>query len=155
LDSFGETMVKDEPHIFNGGIAVDDRGEMVFVNDFNFESVKRFYIVSNHKAGFVRAWHAHRHEAKYVTAVSGVAVVGLVKIDNWEKPSKSLPVEKHVISSKKPQVLYIPSGYANGFMSLTIDLKLIFFSTSALQESADDDIRYDARYWDIWNVVER
>jgi len=60
-----------------------------------------------------------------------------------------------MISSKKPQVLYIPPGYANGFMSLTSDLKLIFFSTSILEESANDDIRYDARYWDIWNVIER
>jgi dTDP-4-dehydrorhamnose 3,5-epimerase-like enzyme len=147
--------MKEKPHIFNGGLAVDDRGETAFVNEFNFEGVKRFYIISNHKAGFVRAWHAHKHEAKYVTAVSGEAIVGAVKIDDWEKPSKDLSVERYVISSKKPQVLYIPPGYANGFMSLTSDLKLIFFSTSTLQESAGDDIRYDARYWDIWDVIER
>ena len=144
-----------KPHVFNGGLAVDDRGETVFVNEFNFEGVKRFYMVSNHKAGFVRAWHAHRREAKYITAVSGEAIVGAVKIDDWEKPSKDLLVERYVISSKKPQVLYIPAGYANGFMSLTSDLKLMFFSTSKLEESAEDDIRYDARYWDIWNVIER
>jgi dTDP-4-dehydrorhamnose 3,5-epimerase-like enzyme len=147
--------MKEKPHIFNGGLAVDDRGETAFVNEFNFEGVRRFYIISNHKAGFVRAWHAHKHEAKYVTAVSGEAIVGAVKIDDWEKPSKDLSVERYVISSKKPQVLYIPPGYANGFMSLTSDLKLIFFSTSTLQESVGDDIRYDARYWDIWDVVER
>jgi dTDP-4-dehydrorhamnose 3,5-epimerase len=147
--------MKEMPHIFNGGLAVDDRGETAFVNEFDFEGVKRFYIVSNHKAGFVRAWHAHKHEAKYVTAVSGEAIVGAVKIDNWEKPSKDLPIERYVISSKKPQVIYIPPGYANGFMSLTSDLKLIFFSTSTLQESAGDDIRYDSRYWDIWDIVER
>ena len=142
-------------HIFNGGLSVDDRGEVTFINDFNFESVKRFYMVSNHKAGFVRAWHAHKREAKYVTAVTGAAIVGAVKIDDWDKPSVDLPVGRYVISSNKPQVLYIPPGYANGFMSLTSDLKLIFFSTAKLDESANDDIRFDARYWDIWNVVER
>ena len=147
--------MRQKPHVFNGGLAVDDRGETVFVNEFNFEGVTRFYMVSNHKAGFVRAWHAHRHEAKYITAVSGEAIVGAGKIDNWEKPSKDLPVEQYVISSKKPQVIYVPAGYANGFMSLTSDLKLMFFSTSTLEESAKDDIRYDARYWDIWNVIER
>ena len=147
--------MKDKSHIFNGGLAVDDRGETAFVNDFNFESVKRLYIVSNHKSGFVRAWHAHQHEAKYVMAVTGAAIVGAVKIDDWEKPSKDSPVERYVISSKKPQVLYIPPGYANGFISLTPDLKLIFFSTSTLEESAKDDIRYDARYWDIWDPIER
>ena len=152
---YGEAMMKDKPHIFNGGLAVDDRGEIAFVNDFDFEGVKRFYMVSNHRARFVRAWHAHKHEAKYIMAACGTAIVGAVKIDDWEKPSRDLLVERHVISSKKPQVLYIPPGYANGFMSLTSDLKLIFFSTSTLEESTKDDIRYDARYWDIWNVTER
>lgn len=147
--------MKDKPHIFEGGLAVDDRGETVFVDEFNFESVKRFYMVSNHSAGFVRAWHAHKHEAKYVMVVSGAAVVGGVRIDNWENPSKNIQVDRYVLSSKKPQVLYIPPGYANGFMSLTSDLKLMFFSTSTLEESSTDDIRYDARYWDIWNIVER
>jgi dTDP-4-dehydrorhamnose 3,5-epimerase len=147
--------MKGEPVIINGGLAVDDRGEIVFVNDFHFEAVKRFYMVSNHKQGFIRAWHAHKREAKYVFAVAGAALVGAVKIDDWEKPSVDLPVEQYVLSSKKPQILYIPSGYANGFMSLTPDLKLIFFSTATLEQSAGDDIRYDARYWDIWNIVER
>jgi dTDP-4-dehydrorhamnose 3,5-epimerase-like enzyme len=147
--------MQDRTHIFNGGLAVDDRGEIAFVNEFNFEGVKRCYMVSNHKAGYVRAWHAHRNEAKYVTAVLGEAVVGAVKIDDWQKPSRDLSVERFVISSKKPQVLYIPPGYANGFMSLTPDLKLMFFSTATLQESAKDDIRYDARYWNIWQVIER
>ena len=63
--------MNDKPYVINGGIAVDDRGEITFVNEFNFESVKRFYMVSNHKAGFVRAWHAHKREGKYVTAVAG------------------------------------------------------------------------------------
>ncbi len=147
--------MKDELYILNGGLSIDDRGELAFVNDFDFDSVKRFYIVSNHKAGFVRAWHAHKREAKYVTAIAGAALVGAVNIDNWEKPSADLSVRQYVISSKKPQVLYIPPGYANGFMSLTPDMRLIFFSTAVLEESANDDIRFDARYWDIWNVVER
>ena len=38
---------------------------------------------------------------------------------------------------------------------LTEDAKLMFFSTSTLQQSAGDDIRYDARHWDIWTVEER
>jgi len=90
-----------------------------------------------------------------VTAVAGAAVVGAVKIDHWEAPAKDLTVERFVLSAHTPSVLYIPAGYANGFMSLTQDLKLMFFSTSTLAESQGDDFRYDARYWDIWTVVER
>ncbi len=144
-----------KPVMMAGGLAADDRGELGFVNDFHFDGVKRFYTVSNHRQGFVRAWHAHKREAKYVTAVSGAAVIGAVKIDNWDEPSKELPVERFVLSANKPSVIYIPSGYANGFMSLTQDLKLMFFSTSTLAESHGDDFRYDARHWDIWQVVER
>jgi len=143
------------PVLIAGGHAVDDRGELSFVNDFGFAGVKRFYMVSNHRQGFVRAWHAHRREAKYITAVSGAAVLGAVRIDDWDHPSPDLAVDRFVLSAHEPAVLYIPPGYANGFMSLTADLKLMFFSTSSLEESRGDDVRYPARHWDIWQVVER
>ena len=145
----------DKLVVMSGGLAVDDRGEVGFVNDFSFQGVKRFYTVSNHRVGFVRAWHGHRKEAKYVTAVLGAAVVGAVKIDNWDEPSHKLPVHRFVLSAKRPSVIFIPAGYANGFMSLTDDLKLIFFSTLTLEESAGDDFRFDSRLWDPWQVVER
>jgi dTDP-4-dehydrorhamnose 3,5-epimerase-like enzyme len=144
-----------EPRVFEGGLSVDDRGAVGFVNDFAFEGVRRFYTVSNHAAGFVRAWHAHRREAKYVTALRGAAVVGAVKIDDWEHPSPAARVHRFVLSAQKPSVLYVPAGYANGFMSLTADALLVFFSTATVEESRVDDVRYDARLWDIWKVVER
>jgi len=145
----------DKPRLIPGGLAVDDRGEVGFVNDFNFTSVKRFYTVKNYRQGFVRAWHAHRRESKYVTVIQGAALVGTVAIDNWENPSKNLDVQRFVLSAINPSVLFIPAGYANGFMSLTEDATLIFFSTTTLEEGRDDDVRYDARYWDIWIVMER
>jgi dTDP-4-dehydrorhamnose 3,5-epimerase len=144
-----------EPRLLSGDVSVDDRGSVSFVNDFDFTGVKRFYVVSNHRSGLVRAWHAHRREAKYVTVLTGAAVVGAVRIDVWERPGRQVPVVRHVISAVKPRVFYIPAGYANGFMSLTDDTRVVFFSTASLAESLGDDIRYDARYWDIWNVEER
>lgn len=144
-----------EPKTIEGGLAVDDRGQVTFINDFDFQHVKRFYMVSNHKQGFIRAWHGHKKEAKYVLVVKGAAVVGAVKIDNWNKPSKDLEVKRYVLSEKKPTILYIPAGHANGFMSLSGDTQIIFFSTSTLDESLGDDIRFDSRYWDIWSVTER
>ena len=141
--------------LYSGDLAVDDRGEVGFVNDFDFAGVKRFYMVKNHRSGFVRAWHAHQREAKYVAVSEGAALVGAVKIDDWQNPSKDLPVSRYVLSARKPRVLFIPAGHANGFMSLTEDARLIFFSTSTLKDSMGDDIRYDARYWDIWHVEER
>ena len=143
------------PLLLEGGLAVDDRGSVAFVNAFDFEGVKRFYVVANHRQGFVRAWHAHRREAKYVTVITGAAVVAAVRIDDWENPSREAPVQRFVLTAEKPSVLFIPPGYANGFMSLTQDARLVFFSTSSVEESRGDDIRFDARHWDVWTVEER
>lgn len=145
----------NKPFLMQGGLAVDDRGKVSFVNKFDFEGVKRFYMVSNHCLNFVRAWHAHRREAKYVTVVEGAAIVAAVAIDDWERPSKDAQVYKYVLSAEKPAVVYIPAGFANGFMTLTADTKVMFFSTTSLEEGKDDDIRYDARYWDAWQIIER
>ena len=144
-----------EPVLYTGDVAVDDRGELTFVNEFDFAGVKRFYTVRNHRAGFVRAWHAHRREAKYMTVVTGAALVGAVAIDDWDAPSRDAPVKRFVLAAHRPRVLYVPPGYANGFMSLTADAQVVFFSTSTIEDSLTDDVRYDARHWDIWTVEER
>lgn len=144
-----------KPELLRGGLAVDDRGEVGFVNDFGFDDVRRFYTVSNHEAGFVRAWHGHKKEAKYVLAVAGAALVCCVEIDDWERPSPELEPARFVLSARTPAVLHVPAGYANGFMTLTPDAKLLFFSTSTLEDSLGDDYRFPARYWDPWQVEER
>ena len=148
-------MTSEAPRLIEGGLAVDDRGSVGFVNGFDFAGVKRFYEITNHRQGFVRAWHAHRREAKYVTVVAGAAIVAAVAVDDWEQPSKSAQVHRFVLAAERPAVLYIPPGHANGFMSLTADAKLIFFSTATVEESRGDDVRFDARYWDAWSVEER
>ena len=145
----------EEPKLIKGGIAVDDRGEVGFVNDFGFEKVKRFYTLSNHSKGFVRAWHGHKKESKYFHVICGAALICAVKVVNWEKPNASSEIKRFILSEKSPAVLYIPAGYANGSMSLTGDTKIIVFSTSSLDESLNDDFRFPARYWDPWGVEER
>lgn len=132
-----------EIKIINGGISVDDRGSVTFVNDFNFLDVKRFYVVENHRPGFIRAWHGHQKEGKYVFVVKGTALVGAV-----EMASES--IQKYVLSDRNPKVLYIPPGYANGFKTLENDTRIIFYSTSTLQDSLGDDIRFPFDKWNIW-----
>ena len=147
--------MSDEPRLIAGQSATDDRGTVGFVNAFSFEGVRRFYTVTNHRAGFVRAWHGHKHEAKYCTAVSGSLLVCCIRIDDWSNPAPDLPINRYVLSAGTPSVLHVPAGYVNGFMSLTADAKIMFFSTSTLEESVKDDIRFPARRWDPWRVEER
>jgi dTDP-4-dehydrorhamnose 3,5-epimerase-like enzyme len=146
----------DSVGIIAGASHVDDRGVVSFVNDFDFARVKRFYMVENHASGFVRAWHAHRHEGKHALVVQGVAIVAAVRIENWDNPPIPEKIDRFVLSAQKPAMLYIPPGYANGFKSLTGDMKIMFFSTSTIQESMGDDVRWPAdRFGDVWKVIER
>ena len=147
-------MISEFTHI-PGGKAFDDRGALSFINDLDLSAFKRLYIVENHAQGFVRAWHGHKNEAKAVVVVAGAALVAAVKIDNWDKPSKDLEVQRTVLSSEKPGALLIPAGYANGFMTLTEGAKVMFLSTSSLEESVGDDIRFDATYWNPWQIEQR
>lgn len=147
------------PTLIEGGFAIDDRGVVSFVNRFDFAGasmmppVRRFYLVSNHQTGMIRAWHGHKKEAKYVIAVSGTALVCAVGISG-ENPALADP-DRFILSASRPAVLFIPPGYANGWMSLTADAKLMFFSTATLEESKTDDYRFPARYWNPWKVEER
>lgn len=143
------------PRLIDGGIHIDDRGEMLFANDFAFHGVTRFLCVRNHQPGYVRAWHGHRREELYYFPLSGAAVVAAVEIDDWEHPSRDLPIHRFVLSAQKPAMLHIPAGCANGFMMLTPDAQLLLLSTATLAESARDIVRFDAHYWDAWTVPER
>jgi len=131
--------------IFEGKIIADDRGTVRFINDFDFKGVKRFYQVENHRRGYVRAWHAHEREGKYVYVVNGAALIGVVVFkDEWRLPAR------YILSEEVPQILWIPPNHANGFMTLRENTKIIFYSTSTLEESKGDDIRFPYDKWDIW-----
>jgi len=147
--------MKEIVRFIEGDTSIDDRGELLFCNDFDMKDVRRFYQVSNYNPQFIRAWHAHKGEAKYVTVTSGSALVAAVKIDNWDCPDKNAEVFRFVLGEKRPGVLLIPEGYANGFMTLLPDTKALFFSTKTLKESKDDDYRFDPFYWNPWEIVPR
>jgi len=129
--------------LINGGLAVDDRGSVTFVNDFDFKGVKRFYMVQNHEKGFVRAWHGHKKESKYVLVTRGTIRLILVDMETEAQ-------EEYVLSDKKPQILYIPAGFYNGFQTLTDDAQVMFFSTTTLEESKDDDYREKWNKFNDW-----
>jgi len=152
------------PRIIPGGLFVDDRGQLNFFNQFDLASaqVRRMYMTMNHQQGTVRAWHAHKCEGKYVMAISGSALVCAVRVLDWHPQtdtalicSLDLGPKRFVLSAASPAVLAIPPGYANGWMSLTDDAQLLWFSTATLEESKTDDYRFPARYWNPWKVEER
>jgi dTDP-4-dehydrorhamnose 3,5-epimerase len=145
----------NEPHLLEGGVHADERGEVGFVNTFDFRNIRRFYTLTHHRAGTVRAWHGHKVEGKYIFAVQGELLVCCVAVDDWSEPSHELPIQRFILSEHHPAVLHIPGGHANGLMSLTDESRAVVFSTASLDESKSDDIRFPARFWNPWSVPER
>ena len=96
--------------------------------------MKRFYQVENHRQGFIRAWHGHKKEGKYVYVPCGSALIGIVNMETEE-------IQKFVLSSKSPKVLFIPPNHYNGFKNLEDNTSVQFFSTTTLEESLGDDIK--------------
>ncbi|MCD4818931.1 MAG: WxcM-like domain-containing protein [Candidatus Cloacimonetes bacterium] len=143
----------EKPILIKGDSVVDHRGKVSFVNDFDFKDIKRFYFSQNHQANFVRAWQCHKHEAKYFTVIQGTALICTVKIDNWNNPSKDLPIQEFIISAEKPTILRIPKGFANGIMNFSKDTKILIFATTTLSETSQDDIRLAPDYWNPWKKV--
>lgn len=147
----------EDIRVFEGGLAVDDRGSLSFVNTFSFENVKRFYKVENFTCEVIRAFHGHLKEGKYVYVAKGSVILAAVGLDNVKSPNKQNKVHRYVLSARKPTIIFIPPGYANGFRTLENDTQILFFSTSTLEESKGDDYRFPADYWgsEVWSVENR
>ena len=135
------------PTIIKGASFKDERGEISFVNDFNLSNIKRFYIIKHFKERIIRAWQGHKIERKYFYIINGYFLVNLIKIDNWDSPSKLLEPLQFNLDSKNNNILFIPEGYANGFVNLENNSELLVFSSVTLQESIEDDFRFDKNYF--------
>ena len=138
-----------------GGISVDDRGSVTFCNEFDMTGIRRFYKVTNHRSDFVRAWHGHEYESKYLFVSRGAAMVATVRVEDWSHPNPEAEVEKHVLSREQPGLLLVPGGYAHGYKTLTNDTELIVFSSSTIEDSVNDDYRFESKFWNVWETIER
>ena len=99
-----------KPILIFGGNHQDIRGVLKYNNDFDLTSVKRMYIIENIDTFFVRGWQGHQIEQRWFSAVAGAFKIELIKIDDWENPSKELEKVSFEISNKKADVLHIPQG---------------------------------------------
>ena len=141
-----------EPSIVKGNRIFDNRGSLRFSNDLDFKGIKRFYIVHNYSKNFIRAWHGHLNEEKYIGCIKGTFQVSAVKIDKVKRPNKKNKIFIFFLNQSDSNFIHIPKGYANGSMSLEENSELLIFSTSSLEESIKDDYRFDEKYWNPWNI---
>ena len=140
----------EQPAFIPGGNHSDHRGVITFVNDFQLDEVRRFYLIEHADIHIVRAWQGHKKEQKWFYVVSGSFNMVVVQPDNWENPLTDLDVQEFVLSSNSTGVLHIPGGYANGFKALEPNSKIIVFSDFAMEQSSNDNYRFDQSFWYDW-----
>ncbi len=144
-----------DPKLIDGNRIYDNRGSLRFSNNLSFEKIKRFYMVHNYTRNFIRAWHGHINEEKYIGCIKGTFQVSAVKINNIKKPNKKNKIHNFFLNESNNNFVHIPKGFANGSMSLEENSELLIFSTSSIKESLNDDIRYDSQYWNPWKINNR
>jgi len=149
------SKIPEVPTVIQGNKVFDDRGNLGFINGLDLSYFKRFYTIENHSVNFIRAWHGHLKEAKAITMVQGEALICAVQLDSTTNPNKNNEITRCVLSASNPAALFIPAGYANGFMSLSTDAKLLVLSSTTLDESKGDDYRFEFDYWNPWEITQR
>ena len=139
-----------EPIFFESNSSSDERGTVSFTNDLNLQKAVRTYKVENSQLKTVRAWHGHKVEEKWVNVEQGEFLVCVVKVDDFTSPSKDSEIQTYKMSPKDG-FLYIPPNFANGAMNLTEDNAIRYYSSLTLEESLNDDFRFESDYWDPWS----
>lgn len=137
------------PHIIDGGLHVDARGTVTFVNDFDFKGVDRFYTIRGHRSHEPRGWRGHRIEHKWFTVVQGTILLSVVKPDDWRLPASNLPVERFVMSGVKPEILSVSAGHATASMALSDGAILIVFSSGQIKDAKMDDYLFPLDTWQV------
>ncbi|GAB1418889.1 WxcM-like domain-containing protein [Bacteroidales bacterium] len=133
--------------LIKGNIHKDHRGIVRFVNDFDFERIKRFYTITHPDTSVIRAWQGHKLETKYFYVNKGSFLINWIEIDNWQQPSKELEINSYTLSDTQSEILIIPPGYVNGFKALEPDSTMMVFSDMLLEDSKNDDYRFPEDYW--------
>lgn len=137
-----------KPKLIIGSCHSDERGILLYNNNFDASLIKRIYIIENEKIEFIRGWQGHQIEQRWFSAVTGRFKIQLIKIDNWEEPSKDLEVFTYLIDSEELNVLHVPSGYISSIQSLELNSKLLVMADYLLGENKDE-YRFDIEYFKI------
>ena len=135
-----------KPTVIKGGSHSDNRGNLTYNNDFDISSIKRMYFIQNSSTSFVRAWQGHVIERRWFSVVKGSFEIKLIKIDNWENPTKNLDIFSSILNDQNLDVLFVPAGYVNSIQALEENSKLIAMSDYLLGE-VKDEYRFDSNYF--------
>lgn len=141
----------EQIEIIEGEIFSDHRGDIFSLNNFNFEGIRRTYIIHHPDKSVIRGWHAHKHERKWFYCIKGEWTLGLVKIDDWDTPSPSLVPTIINLTDSKSKLVCVPAGYANCLKAKNDDAIIQVFSDVSIPEAYEDSWRYNSSLWIDWS----
>ena len=125
----------------------DERGVLVFANQFNTASFQRCYHITHYNSDVVRAWQGHKKEKKAFWVTKGSFLFQWIAIDRFESANKNLIVSKIKLSFETPKILTLPGGFANGFQALEKNSSLMVFSSMTIEKAKEDDYRWEKNYF--------
>ena len=104
------------------------------------------YIIQNSGVNVIRGWQGHKVEQRWFSALQGSFRIKLIKIDDWNTPSKSLVYKEIKLEAKKLDVLHIPQGYVSCIQAIENNSKLLVMADYSIDE-IKDEYRYDLNYF--------
>ncbi len=145
--------LQEKVQSITGGVAIDERGQIRFVNEFDMSLVKRFYIIKNADTELIRGWRAHRIEQRWFYVLSGSFEISIIKIDDWDTPSRDLDVQKEVLIADEFQILHVPAGYGTAFRALEDNSEILVFADHGIEHAPYDDYTWELEYFNCIPVV--
>ena len=135
-----------EPILILGGNHEDKRGSLKYNNDFDATLIKRIYLIENIDTIFARCWQGHSIEQRWFSAVIGRFKIELIKIDDWENPSKDLEKIIFEISDESADILHIPGGYVSSIQAIENSSVLLAMADFKLNE-IQDEYKFSSDYF--------
>lgn len=139
-------MTNNQSPITIGNRHQDGRGIITFNNEFDASKIKRIYTIENHSTEFIRGWQGHKIEQRWFACMKGKFEISVVKVDDFEHPSRDLEISKFIVNDNQLDYLHIPSGCITAIKSLESESKLLVLADFALGE-VQDEYRFPIDYF--------
>lgn len=157
-----ETKIKGLK-LFELDIFKDERGffiETYKKSDFEKIGITEEFVQDNHsksKKGTIRALHYQappKAQGKLVRVIKGK--VWDVAVDIRKKSNTYKQWEAYELSEDNNRMIYIPPGFAHGFIALTDDVHLVYKCTEEYSKKDERGIRWDDPVLKIsWPNIEK
>ena len=126
----------------------DERGTITYNNDFDASQFKRIYTIENHSTDFIRGWQGHKVEQRWFACMKGSFEVSVIAVDDFEKPSEKLTIQKYLLQDDTLTYLNIPSGCITAIQAKQEGSKLLVLADYRLGE-INDEYRFNLDYFNI------